>query len=91
MQNEGDDGICVPTCSSDAACPFRYVCSERLGICVPGVREQGDDDDSSDDDSGDDGGGCGCRAATRPDDRGALVLAFLMFASVLRRRRHASR
>jgi MYXO-CTERM domain-containing protein len=83
-----DRGICVPLCAStEPACPFRYECSARLGICVPGVP----DDTGGDGSDGDsrDSGGCGCRAAKRPDGSGALVLAFLMLAGVSRRRRRA--
>jgi MYXO-CTERM domain-containing protein len=80
-------GICVPHCSAtDTTCPFRYECSARLGICIPGVPDTEEDDD---DDSGGDSGGCGCRAAPRPDGRGALGLAFLTLAGVVLRRRRS--
>ena len=83
---EGDAGVCVPRCTADAPeCPFRYSCSARLGVCIPGTPEEPDDEPKSAN-TGDDGG-CGCRAAPRPDHRGVFALAFLMGASVLRRRR----
>jgi MYXO-CTERM domain-containing protein len=89
LPENDDQGICVPRCSSsDTTCPFRYECSARLGICVPGAPDEQPDDDGDDDDNGD-SGGCGCRAAKRPDGSGPLALAFLMLVGVARRRRRA--
>jgi len=83
---QGDDiGVCVPRCSAEVACPRRYSCSPRLDVCVPipppAAPEPKSQDSRSDD------GGCGCRAAVRPDGRGALVLAFLLLGSFARRGR----
>ena len=84
---EGDDiGICVPRCSTDDTCPLRHTCSTRLGICVPDTRDEGAGDPKSVGNADEDGG-CGCRAAVRPDGRGALAFSFLMLIAAVRRRR----
>jgi len=31
----GDDGFCVPACSSDDDCPDGLVCNDELGACEP--------------------------------------------------------
>ncbi len=81
-------GICVPHCSAaDTTCPFRYECSVRIGVCIPGAPEVRDVDN---DDKNHDSGGCGCRAAPRPDGRGALGFAFLTLAGVVLRRRRSA-
>ena len=82
---DSNRGVCVPHCSAlEPTCPFRYECSERLGVCVPGEPDLRPADSKVDEG---DSGGCGCRQAARPDGRGALLLAFLMFAAAARRRR----
>ena len=84
---EGDDiGICVPSCSTDDTCPRRHTCSPRLGICVPDTPDDGAGDPKSVGNA-DEGGGCGCRAAVRPNGRGALALSFLLLIAAVRRRR----
>jgi hypothetical protein len=85
LGEDDDIGVCVPRCSADVTCPRGYSCSPRLGVCVPNTPPPAPEPKSHE--SNGDDGGCGCRAAVRPDGQGASVLAFLLLASVARRRR----
>ena len=88
---DGDElGICVPRCSTDDTCPLRHTCSARRGLCLPDVPDDGAGDPKSMGNADEDGG-CSCRAAVRPDGRGALALSFLMLMAAVRRRRVSPR